>query len=140
MNIFSLTKISPPLVIILPTGAGKSTFFFLPAILEPSGCSIIVVPYISLLDNLVERIKELKIDFIVYKGTDFSGDFDSSGPRPAPLILVSADVVYTGQFQVFLQGLASRRVLKRVFIDEAHLFLTEKEFRPNLPKIKVLLR
>jgi superfamily II DNA or RNA helicase len=56
-----------PLVVVLPTGGGKSLLFMAPACLDDPGVTIIVVPYRALLDNLVETVKKAKIDCIEYR-------------------------------------------------------------------------
>jgi hypothetical protein len=47
-----------PLVVILPTGGGKSLLFMVPAYLDATGVTIVVVPYRALDDNLVDRIRK----------------------------------------------------------------------------------
>ncbi|TLD04190.1 hypothetical protein E2P81_ATG10544, partial [Venturia nashicola] len=56
-----------PLVIVLPTGGGKSLLFTAPACLDDPGVTIVVVPYRALLDNLVATAKRAKIDCIEYR-------------------------------------------------------------------------
>ena len=43
-----------PLVVVLPTGGGKSLLFMAPACLEDAGVTIIIVPYRALINNLVK--------------------------------------------------------------------------------------
>ena len=42
-----------PLVVVLPTGRGKSLLFTVPALLEASRVTVVVVPYRALIKNLV---------------------------------------------------------------------------------------
>jgi len=51
-----------PLVVVLPTGGGKSLLFMVPACLGDPGVTVVVVPYRALVDNLVERMKKAGID------------------------------------------------------------------------------
>ena len=44
-----------PLLVVLPTGAGKSLLFILPATYEGSGVSIIIVPLLALQEDFVRR-------------------------------------------------------------------------------------
>ena len=43
---------------IMPTGGGKSMTFMLPAMCSPHGVTIVVVPIISLRDDMIRRCKE----------------------------------------------------------------------------------
>ena len=51
-----------PLVVVLPTGGGKSLLFMAPACLIDPGVTIVVVPYRALLDNLLKTAKDARID------------------------------------------------------------------------------
>jgi superfamily II DNA helicase RecQ len=67
------------LVIVLPTGGGKSIFFLLPAFMEDEGgsggpISIVVVPFVSLVQDLVSRAQELGIDCMEWRS-----DIDAEG-------------------------------------------------------------
>ena len=41
------------LIMVLPTGSGKSILFIVLAAIEHSGTSIVVVPFVALMDDLV---------------------------------------------------------------------------------------
>lgn len=51
----STTDRASRIVAVLPTGGGKSLLFMIPAILREGGLSIVVVPLLSLRDDLVRR-------------------------------------------------------------------------------------
>jgi hypothetical protein len=71
-----------PLVVVLPTGGGKSLLFMLPACIE-EGVTVVVVPYRALIEDLVKRICGCGIDCIEWKHGD---------SNPASVVVVSADV------------------------------------------------
>jgi superfamily II DNA or RNA helicase len=56
-----------PLVVVLPTGGGKSLLFIAPAYLIDPGVTIVVIPYRILLDNLLKTVKDTRIDCIEYR-------------------------------------------------------------------------
>jgi superfamily II DNA helicase RecQ len=70
------------LVVVLPTGRGKSLLFIAPAYLIDPGVTIVVVPYHALLDNLLKTAKDARIDCIEYRPRE---------QNPAALVFVSAD-------------------------------------------------
>jgi len=83
-----------PLVVVLPTGGGKSLLFMAPACLDDPGVTIVVVPYRALVNNLVTTAKQARIDCIEYRPGE---------QNPAALVFVSADFVAEGQFLSYAQ-------------------------------------
>lgn len=53
-----------PLVVVLPTGGGKSLLFTVPACLDGAGVTVVVVPYRALIKDLVSQIRKRGIDCI----------------------------------------------------------------------------
>jgi superfamily II DNA helicase RecQ len=118
-----------PLVVVLPTGGGKSLLFMAPACLDDPGVTIVVVPYRALLDNLVETAKKARIDCIEYRPGE---------QNPAALVFVSADFVAGSQFLSYAQLLSAKGVLRRVFVDESHLTFTASDWRPKLAQVRAV--
>ncbi|KAF1955455.1 hypothetical protein CC80DRAFT_549137 [Byssothecium circinans] len=56
-----------PLVVVLPTGRGKSLLFMVPACLDNPGVTVVVVPYRALIEDLVRRIRDSGIDCMEWK-------------------------------------------------------------------------
>ena len=52
-------------VVIMATGEGKSLLFMLPCILPDAGVTILVLPLVSLRGDLLRRVGELGIDYLV---------------------------------------------------------------------------
>jgi superfamily II DNA helicase RecQ len=109
------SKQMTPLVIVLPTGRGKSLLFIAPACLNDPSVTIIVVPYRALLDNLVATARKVKIDCIEYRPRE---------QNLAALVFVSADFVAGSQFLSYAQLLSAKSILRRVFVDESHIIFT----------------
>jgi superfamily II DNA helicase RecQ len=121
-----------PLVVVLPTGGGKSLLFMLPACIE-EGVTVVVVPYRALIEDLVKRICECGIDCIEWKHGD---------SNPASVVVVSADVAgditSNGNFLGYARLLKNKGLLRRVVVDECHLLFTSRHWRENLLKVKNL--
>jgi superfamily II DNA helicase RecQ len=43
------------LMMILPTGGGKSVLFMLPALIASRGTSVVMMPFVALMDGLIDR-------------------------------------------------------------------------------------
>ncbi|CAE7007091.1 RecQ family helicase [Pyrenophora teres f. teres] len=70
------------LVVVLPTGRGKSLLFSVPACMDEAGVTVVVVPYRALVEDLVDRMQKCGIDCIEWKHGESS---------PAAIVVVSAD-------------------------------------------------
>jgi superfamily II DNA helicase RecQ len=121
-----------PLVVVLPTGGGKSLLFTLPACIE-EGVTVVVVPYRALIEDLVKRICDYGVDCIEWKHSD---------SNPASVVVVSADIAgditSNGNFLGYARLLKNKGLLRRVVIDECHLLFTSRHWRGNLLKVKNL--
>lgn len=122
-----------PLVVVLPTGGGKSLLFTVPACLDNPGVTVVVVPYRALIEDLVRRIQKCGIDCIEWKHGE---------SNPATIVVVSADVAgditSNGNFISYAGMLNGKGLLRRVVVDECHLIFTSSDWRPKLAKLKNL--
>lgn len=117
-------------ICVLPTGAGKSILFMLPAVLREGGSSIVIVPFVALIDDLVDRARTLGVDVIRF---DPARNMQrESLPRAARLVVVSADVALSAGFASYADGLRGSGLLRRIFIDECHTIITDAGYREKL--------
>ena len=122
-----------PLVVVLPTGGGKSLLFSVPACMDDAGVTVVVVPYRALIEDLVDRMQKRGIDCIEWKHGESS---------PAAVVVVSADVAgdttSNGNFLGYANMLSGKGLLRRVVVDECHLVITSTDWRPKLALLKNL--
>jgi superfamily II DNA helicase RecQ len=120
-----------PLVVVLPTGGGKSLLFMVAAFVETGGMTVVVVPYRALRANLVGRMKASGIDCI---------EWQHGETNAASLVLVSADTAgdtgSNGNFLSYAQQHFDKGVLRRIVIDECHLVYTSSDWRPKLARLQ----
>ncbi|KAK2005237.1 hypothetical protein LZ32DRAFT_546476 [Colletotrichum eremochloae] len=127
------------LIVVLPTGAGKSVLFQLPAVRGVhGGVSIVVVPFVALLDNLVDGARKAGLDVLPWQPKAVTGRRE--GERVASLVFVGAEHTQLAEFLSYAEGLRARGVLKRIFVDECHTILTDGGYRPTLLELKSLYR
>jgi superfamily II DNA helicase RecQ len=120
------------LVVVLPTGGGKSLLFMAPACLDDPGVTIVVVQYRALINNLVVTARKAGIDCIEWRPGEVN---------PAALVYVSADFVPFTGFLGYARLLQEKGLLRRVFVDECHLAFTASDWRPKmawLPSVRGL--
>jgi superfamily II DNA helicase RecQ len=107
------------MLVILPTGGGKSTLIWLNCLHNFTKSTIVIVPTVSLKVDLIEKAKKFKISV-----TDSMTDYSNQN-----LIIVTTDSATTQSFLFSTQRLAHRNQLSMIFIDEAHTFVTDSCYR-----------
>ena len=116
------------IVAVMPTGAGKSVLFMLPAFVEPRGVSIVVVPLKGIRSDMSHRCEQLGIRWAVWDGF-----------RPvdgASIVLVTPEKAASPEFGSFIRRLKRTQVLDRIVIDECHVILNDQlEFRKHLQEL-----
>ncbi|KAL7903691.1 hypothetical protein GGI35DRAFT_492713 [Trichoderma velutinum] len=128
------------LICVLPTGAGKSVLFMAPAVMRGRGTTVVVVPFSRLLDDLVTRAKEKGVDVVHFQSSQVIAR--EALPYVPRLVIVSADVAVAQDelFMSYMDKLDAGGHLQRVFIDEAHVAITDSSYREQLTKLKELHR
>ena len=81
--LYAVLDKTTPLVVVLPTRGGKSLLFTLPACIEETRVTVVVVLYRALIEDLVSRICNCGINCIEWK---------HGKNNPASVVVVSADV------------------------------------------------
>jgi superfamily II DNA helicase RecQ len=116
-----------PLVVVLPSGGGKSLLFTVPAVVEKEGVTVVVVPYRALIEDLVARIQESGVDCMEWKHGE---------NNPASVVVVSADlagdITSNDNFIGYAGLLQTKGLLRRVVVDECHMIFTSSDWRPKL--------
>ena len=117
-----------PVVAIMPTGGGKSMLFMLPAFVAPGGCTIVVVPLISLRADLMQRCQQLGIRCVSWESR--------RPPDEAAIVLVTPESSEDPDFHTFLNRQRWMRRLDRIVVDECHIILnSQKDFRPAMARL-----
>lgn len=127
------------LICVLPTGGGKSIFFMLPAVAEETGTSIVVVPFVALMDDILDRARDdFGIDCLKWEPAMTAGR-DEAQPD-ARLVVVSADLANSPEFISYVDNRRARGLLRRIFFDESHTAIVDASYRERLESLKGLHR
>lgn len=109
-------------IVLLPTGAGKSLCFQIPALLL-DGPSLVIYPLLALMTDQQRRMEEGSLRCVVFRGGQTEEERQSNfqkimdkGPDGAKIILANPEVL---QSQSLVDQLCKTGI-KHIAIDEAH--------------------
>lgn len=128
--------------ISMPTGAGKSLCFQLPARFGKYGVTLVVSPLIALMQDQLEHLDLLKIPSetlnskqTVKEKKRVLGDLHSSKPRTR-LLYITPEQASTDGFRALVDSLMKRKLLRYLIVDEAHCVSQwGHDFRPDYLKL-----
>lgn len=117
------------LLVVLPTGAGKSLIFLIPMLIgrstEDVGVNILIVPYNIMKEDMRRRCFLSSLDAELYHP-----EMSIEEARKLNCIICVADTAGDDRFHVLLKSLCRLGSLRRIYIDEAHHVLSSNVFRP----------
>ncbi len=123
------------IIIIMPTGSGKSVLFMVMSVIFAAEVTIVIMPLVALRQDLIRRCTELGVSYWHYSTGDRMQDRLHTVPS---LVLVDVEIAVTPSFNAFAKQLSDLGRLDRLVIDEAHLILTASDYREHLGLLAIL--
>lgn len=119
-------------VVILPTGSGKSAVVATIAKLEKLKVTAVLCPLRSLFSDWKRRLDRLQFSYEIF--SPLTGTISGQ----APILLVSLDSITSASWQQAVASMRPEVTLNRYVIDEAHMILTEASYRDIMTRVKEL--
>ena len=118
-----------PVVLVMPTGGGKSLMFMLPAACDNPGLTVVVVPLLSLRQDLLRRCELAGLRAIAW-------DRRSPADAASIVFVTPESVENDDDFHNFMNRMRTTGRLARIVIDECHTVLDGSgKFRAALQRM-----
>lgn len=115
------------LLVILPTGGGKSILFFARAAYG-GGTVLVIVPMLSLIEDLEIRAR----------GFNLSTCADYTSFNGQKILFATPESAFSSSFRGLIRQLVDSKLLSKIFVDEAHLFCTDSGYRRSFLELEYL--
>lgn len=120
------------IVVVMPTGAGKSILFMLPAAVGAGGVTVVVVPFVTLRHDMRARSEKAGVSV-----GEWDGQRSMDGKS---IVFVTPEAAMREGFQTFLHRLRQTERLDRIVIDECHTILGDQGgFREGMTRLGSLV-
>lgn len=129
--ICTLEDTKDDLIIVLPTAGGKSMCYISQALLHPGKTTVVVIPYVALMQDTIRGCKSWGVDPLQWK----QGETQRSS-----LVFVAVETAVSPNFQGYLAAMKEENNLSMIVFEEAHTIISEGNFRNKMINLNDVAR
>ncbi|KAG0694309.1 hypothetical protein DFH29DRAFT_1006446 [Suillus ampliporus] len=118
----------PHTLIVMPTGSGKSAIYASPGYTERTGFRLVIIPYRSLFDQVVQDARSKGLPYSTYP----SNDIDLFHSR---LVFVTLEQCAHTDFRTWCIANKNSNLLRGIVMDEVHDVILASDYRPAFKKV-----
>ena len=123
-------------LLVIPTGGGKTAVYSVPAMIQcrSSSTTVVIVPTLALMYDAMRRLKQAGQTVLQLNSTE-SIDVGCIQRSPPRFLFSTPESLRVDSVRTALLQLASARQIDRIVFDEAHTCLTDRFFRPAMDRV-----
>ena len=112
-------------VVLMPTGGGKSLCFQLPAVVQ-TGVSVVICPLVALACDQISHMRRLGVNVASYMGVDDASERRNCLEDHTLKLLYTTpeQMASSATLQAWLMKMHASKMLTRIVLDEAHCVCT----------------
>ncbi|KAG2335826.1 P-loop containing nucleoside triphosphate hydrolase protein, partial [Suillus weaverae] len=121
----------PHVLVVLPTGAGKTAIYGSPGYVEKAGFRLVIIPYRSLFDQVTQEARAKGLPHAIFP----SNNIDLFRSR---LVFVSLERCAQSDFRTWCIANKNANLLRGIIVDEAHDIIMSADYRHSFKKLMKL--
>lgn len=132
--LYAVLRRMSDLLVVLPTGAGKTLLFLLPPFVEVGLITVVVIPLVAVMEQVLEECLRRGV-----RAVKWTSDLGLHIPGPSThLLLVAVEHATNDLFIDLMMSLLRAGRLSRIVVDECHLALTASDYRGAMRRLHLL--
>ena len=132
-------------ILIMPTGGGKSLCFQLPALVE-DGITLVISPLISLMQDQVDAMARISVEAALLTASSKKDEMNivqkaltSRGSSLSMIYVTPERISKSKRFMHYLEKAYELQQLRRIIVDEVHCTSQwGHDFRPDYKKLSII--